>query len=139
MPNSHTTSSRQDGCPAISCERGIIPQQCYNRSKSGHHTRKCPAKRDVDKSLWSCYHCGKKGLLAKQCPLNQEYRKKSMDALVREGCYDEAGHYTSQCPKRSTLSISRKQEQFGGDTYEKFDKQKTSTSGQASKGCVVKK
>ena len=62
-----------------------------------------------------------------------------MDALVREGCYDEAGHYTSQCPKRSTLSISRKQEQFGGDASVKFDEQKTSTYGQASRDCVVKK
>ena len=78
-----TKQGGQDGCPAISCERGNIPQQCCNRSKSGHHTRRCPAKRSVDMSQWSCYNCGKKGLLAEQCPLNEEYRKKGMDAFER--------------------------------------------------------
>jgi hypothetical protein len=30
------------------------------------------------------HNCGKEGLLAEQCPLNQEYRKKSLNALARE-------------------------------------------------------
>ena len=50
-----------DGCLATSCEQGNNPIQCCNCSKSGHHTRRCLAKRAVDESQWSRYNRSTKG------------------------------------------------------------------------------
>ena len=88
-----------DGCLAISCEQGDISQQCCNRSKLGHHTRRCPAKRDVDNTQWSCYNCGKGGHYAHSCPTKHKKTRSHDLGLYCLKC-GEDGHLASWCEKK---------------------------------------
>jgi len=88
-----------DGCLAISCEQGNISQQCCNRSKLGHHTRRCPAKRDVDNTQWSCYNCGKGGHYAHRCPTKHKKTRSHDLGLYCLKC-GEDGHLASWCEKK---------------------------------------
>ena len=88
-----------DGCLAISCEQGNISQQCCNRSKLGHHTRRCPAKRDVDNTQWSCYNCGKGGHYAHSCPTKHKKTRSHDLGLYCLKC-GEDGHLASWCEKK---------------------------------------
>ena len=88
-----------DGCLAISCEQGNISQQCCNRSKLGHHTRRWPAKRDVDNTQWSCYNCGKGGHNAHSCPTKHKKTRSHDLGLYCLKC-GEDGHLASWCEKK---------------------------------------
>ena len=87
-----------DGCLAISCEQGNISQQCCNRSKLGHHTRRCPAKRDVDNTQWSCYNCGKGGHYAHSCPTKHKKTRSHDLGLYCLKCGEDR-HLASWCEK----------------------------------------
>ena len=87
-----------DGCLAISCEQGNISQQCCNRSKLGHHTRRCPAKRDVDNTQWSCYNCGKGGHYAHSCPTKHKKTRSHDLGLYCLKCGEDE-HLASWCEK----------------------------------------
>ena len=88
-----------DGCLAISCEQGNISQQCCNRSKLGHHTRRCPTKQDVDNTQWSCYNCGKGGHYAHSCPTKHKKTRSHDLGLYCLKC-GEDGHLASWCEKK---------------------------------------